>query len=166
MFVAPDFDGVEAEVDERDESAWDNLCNSMDARLQAAMETAGVRVPYKPEAALPTLDDAEDDMDIATADILHHQVGTWLEYVNKALARAEVQVLFAEDEISMRSRTVKFVHGEKVQEWPQEDFKILLKLEEKRTDLKAMVLLLKGQYDSLNKVKAVASRTVTRHKVG
>lgn len=136
---------------------------TVEQRFQRVTARAGLAMPGQPGMPRPTLDGSPDNMDLQTADVVHHQACRWLEYTETLVAISEAKLGLLRTEAKHVREKAKFRHGASIDKWPEEAIEQCHKLEGKLAEEEAYLVLLNGMHDSLQKVRVAASRTITRH---
>ncbi len=122
----------------------------------------GLVAPPQPVDSQPTLVGSPDNLDLATADMLHIQACRWLEYVESQVAMAESDALLSKHAAKWELKTGQYRHGKALEKWPEPALKALESAESKYVQSEAAVIALRGVLSSLQKVKVAASRSITR----
>lgn len=112
---------------------------------------------------LPTLANSPDDLDLQQADVLHTRAARWLEYFERKISVNEAKLLIRKTELSQYKRRLDFKTQKKIQNLTTEELDMLDSLEQQAVTLEAEVVVFNGLKSGLDKVKAAASRTITRH---
>lgn len=148
----PDFSAIENQVLQSD---W--------VKSVLKHEAFALATPNPINDALPTLAGATDDMDLQSADILHMQASRWLEYIERKIAMQEAEYVLASGEASQYKRRLDFKSNKKIQNLNESELDKLDALERSALEREAVLVALRGVKSGLDKIKAAASRTITRH---
>lgn len=132
--------------------------------IRQLMMPVGWSLPGRPEVSPPTLQDFPDNADMVSADILHHRAARWLEYIEGQRAAAEVRFRRISNRHKWAEQEARFKHGKNVDKWPEDVFNNVRDLDTQKVEAEAFKIAVDGAKDSLEKVRAAASRTISRHQ--
>lgn len=139
-----------------------SLADKLRAGARQYLAVKGFSSEKQPSGEMPSLTGRPDELSIQEADFLHTVACRWLEYAERLLSLEEAVKIGAKRRITKLDREVKRKY-KKLEDSPTDFGLDYEAADEALAEIEERITLLQGIKDSLEKVRAAASRAITRH---